>query len=330
MSSATNAKLNNLCNLLATKPHKDTIRLYLYQNSDNLLKEATLVTLYRKWSPRPPYGLTEIGISTYCRQQVNCGLPCPPGPHAENLLKHVWSMHLRIRSHAHLPSANSGPVDAFHFGTSIFATQAEASGLLYQIWHQPLDPSRLEKGYRPVIFLTFGDNDALGKIRNTDFEFVPAKVDTTVAVLNAQDIAVQTLITRSNDATLNYLLPIFKVTPFHTDNAGNAATYTTVIAFLSVLRTEIYGCGPNPKAKPGQLGASAVKPAQSVMQWLMERPTPAPPFGVTTYCWRCSSFVHRASECPNTDFVCTKCLASKAEWRQKNAQTHMEGLCIFR
>jgi hypothetical protein len=330
MSSATNSKLNNLRDLLATKPHHDTIRLYLYQKSDNLLKEAVIVTLYRKWSARPPYGLTEIGIATYSRQEVNCGLPCTPGPHAEGLLKHVWSMHLRIRSHAHLPSANAGPADAFHFGTSAFATHDEAMDLLDQIWHQPLEPTKRYKGYRPVIFLSFGNNDALSKTRNTAFDFVPAKIDTTVAVLNAQDIAVQAKITGSQDATLDYILPIFKITPFDTDNAGNAATYTTIVAFLSVLRAEIYGSKSNPKAKPGMLGVSAVKPAQDVVQWLMERPTPVPPFGLTTYCWRCSSFVHMAKDCPNTDFVCSKCLVSKLKWRQENANTHMEGLCIFR
>jgi hypothetical protein len=330
MSSATNTKLNHLRDLLATKPHRDTIRLYLYQNSDNVLKEAVIVTLYRRWSARPPYGLTEIGIAIYSRQQVNCGLPCTPGPHAEDLLKHVWSIHLRIQSHAHLPSANSGSAEAFHFGTSVFVTHDEAMDLLDQIWHQPLDPTKLHRGYRPIIFLSFGDNDALGKIRNTAFDFIPGKIDTTVVALNAQDIAVQAKITGSQDATLNYILPIFKITPFDTDNAGNAATYTIIVAFLSVLRAEVYGSDSNPKAKPGMLGLSSAKPAQDVMQWLMERPTPAPPFGATTYCSRCSSFAHMANECPNTDFVCSKCLASKVKWRQENAKTHMEGLCIFR
>jgi hypothetical protein len=330
MSGATSAKLSNLRSFLASKTHHDIIRIYLYQNYDNLLKDAVIVTIYRNWSRRPPYGLTEIGIATYCRQQVNGGSPLAPGPHAEDLLKHLWSMHIRIRSHAHLPSANSGPVDAFHFGTSVFATHEEAMDLLHQIWHQPIDATRPEKGFRPVISLSFGDNDALSKIRNTSFDFVPSNIDTTVAVINVQDIAVQAKITRSNDATIEYLLPIFKITPFHLENAGNAATYTTVVAFLSVGRQEIYRSRENSRAKPGMYGVSAKKSAQSVMQWLMERPTPAPPFGVTTYCWRCSSFLHMAAECPNTDFVCSKCLASKALWRQENAKTHMEGLCIFR
>jgi hypothetical protein len=328
MASATGAKLRNLRKFLSSKSHYDTILIYLCQNHDNLLKESIIVTLYRNWSHLPPYGLTEIGIAAYCRQQVNNGLPFLPGPHAEGMLKQLWSMHIRMRSNAHLPSAN-GHIDAFHFGTSVFATHDEAMDLLQQMWHQPIDTERPDKGCRPVVFLSFGDNDALSKIRNTEFDFVPYNIDTTVAVLNVQDIAVQAKITRSNDATIDYLAPIFKLTPFHVENAGNAATYTTIIAFLSVLRQEIYGSEQNPRARPGMYGVSAEKSAQSVMQWLMERPTPAPPFGVTTYCWRCSSFLHMASECPNTDFICRKCLASKAKWRQENANTHMEGLCIF-
>lgn len=329
MPLSTPAKLDNLRNLLAAKPQQDVLQLYLHQKQDNLFKEAVLVTVFRKWSAPPLYGLTEIGIATYERQQVNCAYPCPPGPHAEDLLAHMWSLHLRIRSQAHLPSPNGDP-DAFHFGCSVFVTHEEATELLHQVWHQSIDPTRPEEGYRPVICLSYGDNDAIGKIRNNDFEFVSTRMRTTIASLNAQNIAVQAKITSKSDATIEYLLPIFKITPIDVDNAGNAATYITILAFLSVLRDELYGSDTNPRAKPGQKGISSSKSAQSVMQWLMERPTPAPPFGVTTYCWRCSSFIHTAAECPNTDFVCSKCLASKAKWRQENAATHKEGLCIFR
>ncbi|KAF1912173.1 hypothetical protein BDU57DRAFT_564862 [Ampelomyces quisqualis] len=322
-------KMNNLRSLLASKPQKEVLRLYLYQRHDNLFKQAILVTFYRKWSERPPYGLTEIGITTYDRQQVNSGFPCPPGPHAEDLLAHVWSIHLRLRSNAHLPSTDASPC-AFHFGSSVFVTHSEAAQLLHQVWHQPIDAMDLSKGDRPIICLSYGDNDALGRVRTGDVDFTPNKIATTIAVLNAQDIAIQARITSSKSATIDYILPIFKITPYHVSNAGNAATYITVLAFLSVLRDEIYGAESNPRAKPGRWGISSTKPAQNVMQWLMERPTPAPPFGVTTYCSRCSSFVHSAWECPNTDFVCTKCSASQAKWRQENAATHMEGLCVFR
>jgi hypothetical protein len=329
MSAATPVKLNNLRKLLAAKSHQEALRLYLHQKQDSLFKEAVLVTLHCKWSARPPYSLTEIGIATYSRRQVNCGFPCPPGAHAEDLLAHVWSIHLRLRSQAYLPATDTNP-EAFHFGISVFATHIEALDLLYQIWHQPMDDSSPDKGYRPVVCLTYGDNEALGKIRNTGFNFVPAKMDTTVAVINAQNIAVQAKITGSNDATIGYILPIFKIKPIDVGNAGNAATYITIIALLSVLRDDIYGAVSNPRAKPGQKGISATKPAQSVMQWLMERPTPAPPFGVATYCWRCNSLDHMALKCPYEDLGCGKCLASKAEWRNENANTHVEGLCVFK
>jgi len=329
MTTSTPVKLGYLRKLLESRPHKDVLRTYLHQNEDALLKNAILVTLHRKWSARPPYGLSEIGITTYDRQRVNCGFPCPPGAHAEDLLEHVWCLHLRIRSNAHLPLDDASP-DAFHFGTSVFVTYDEALDLLHHIWHQPMNDDRPDKGYRPIIYLSHGDNDALGKVRNIDCDFVPGQKDTTIATLNAQDIAVHTKITSKSDAAIEYLLPIFKIIPFHAGNAGNAAIYTTVIAFLSALRNEVYQSDDNPKARPGQKGPSSAKSAMTVVQGLMARPTPPPPFGVLIYCCKCSSYLHFAAVCPNTDFVCTKCLGSKTDWRVQNAQTHMEGLCVFK
>ncbi|KAH7074149.1 hypothetical protein FB567DRAFT_453389 [Paraphoma chrysanthemicola] len=329
MATSTTAKLQNMRDKLSVKPHREILQSYLHQNKDLLLREAVLVTLYRKWSARPLYGLVEIGIATYDRLRVNCGAPCPPGPHAEDLLRQIWSIHLRIRSHAHLPVADASS-DAFHFGTSVFVSHEEAQDLLHQVFHQLIDETRPDQGYRPIICLTFGNNDGLAKVRHADFNFMPMNINTTIAVLDAQNIAIQARITSKVDAPIEYILPIFMIKPLHVGNAGNAATYITIIAFLSILRDQIYGAETNPRAKPGQKGISASKPADSVMQWLMERPTPAPPFGVTTYCCRCSSLVHMAEECPNTDLVCSKCMDSMANWRQENATTHRDGMCVFR
>jgi hypothetical protein len=257
MLASTPGKLSNLRKLLAAKSHQETLRLYLHQKQNNLFREAILVTLQRMWSTSPPYGLTEIGIATYSRAQVNCGFPCPPGAHAEDLLTHVWSIHLRLRSHAHLPATNAIP-EAFHFGISVFATHIEALDLLYQIWHQPMDEASPEKGYRPVVCMVYGDNDALGKVRITDLNFVPAKMDTTIAVINTQNIAVQAKITSSSDATIEYILPIFKIEPIDVSNAGNAATYITIIGLLSVLRDDIYGVQSQGKTwTEGYLGYQA-------------------------------------------------------------------------
>ncbi|KAF2022774.1 hypothetical protein EK21DRAFT_95454 [Setomelanomma holmii] len=299
MATSAKAKLRTLRFQLAVKPHRDVLYQYLEEKRNSLIQEAVLVTLYRKWSSRPPYGLVEIGIATYDRRSVNCGFSCPPGPHAKDLLREVWSMHLRIRSNAHLPSADACP-DTFHFGTSVFVSHEEALDLLYQVWHQPIDEMNLEKGYRPIICLTFGNNDGLGKVRYTDLNFVPMNMDTTIAVLDAQNIAVQSKITSKADAPIEYILPIFTMTPCDVGNAGNAATYITIIAFISVLRDQLYGAESNPRAKPGQKGVSA------------------------------SNCEHMAAKCSNTDLECDKCLNSMAKWRQENAKTHREGMCVFR
>ena len=256
-------------------------------------------------------------------------LPCTLGPHAEELLQHVYCLHLRIRPHAHLASVNSHP-EAYHFGTSVYVMPDEALELLHQIWHQPIDPMNPDEGYRPVICLSYGDNEGIAQVGRANFDFIPTNITTTIAVIDAQALEVQAKITSSVDATLEYLLVIFKITPFDAGNGGNATMYSTILAFLSALREEIYGDSiSNPRARPEQKGPSASKPAQAVIQRLMEIPTLAPPFGVTTYCSRCSSFSHMHAECPSMDIVCSKCARSNMMWRQRSAATHTDGLCIY-
>ncbi|KAF1850253.1 uncharacterized protein K460DRAFT_350331 [Cucurbitaria berberidis CBS 394.84] len=328
MAASTPAKLKSLRATLAAKTHQEVLRMYIQKHEVGLLKHAFLVTVYRKWSANPPYHLTELGITTYDRQRVNNGQPVLAGPHAEYLLKHVWCLHLRIRSHAHLPS--TGDANAYHFGTTTFVSQEEALHMLHEIWHQPMDEADPDKGLRPIVYMSFGDNDGMGKMRKTAFDFDPSSMSTTVAILDAQNIPVQAKITRSQTAPFEYLLQQFKIQAFDFDNGGNAAMYATVIAILSALRNELYGSLDNPRAKAGQKGQSSSKSAQSVIQWLMEWPTPAPPIGVSMYCWRCGSAEHSFTECPNSDLECSKCMNSPHTWRKENASTHTEGLCIFR
>ncbi|KAF2250389.1 hypothetical protein BU26DRAFT_604555 [Trematosphaeria pertusa] len=294
---------------------------------NTLLRDAVLVTIHRKWLEHPPHTPTEIGIATFDRKQVNDGQPVFPGPHAEDLLKHVWFMHLRLRRGAHLP-AGPGDPDAFHFGTSVFVSHEEALDMLHEIWHQPIDEKNPGLGFRPIICLSFGDNHSLSKTRK-DFDFDPANISTTAAMLDAQVIATQARITSSQYPSIEYLLHQFRILPHDHGNSGNAAAYITMVAFLSALRKEVYESLQNPRAKPGQSGPSSSKPAQHVINWLMQRPTPAPPFGTTTYCYRCSNWAHVFVQCQEKDFVCSKCLRSDSTWRRANAATHKEGLCIF-
>jgi hypothetical protein len=60
MPLSTQIKPNNLRSLLVAKPQQAILRLHLYQNQDSPLKEAVVVTIFRKWSARPPYRLAEI------------------------------------------------------------------------------------------------------------------------------------------------------------------------------------------------------------------------------------------------------------------------------
>jgi hypothetical protein len=178
--------------------------------------------------------------------------------------------------------------------------------------------------------MSFSDNDGVAKTRRTRFDFEPASLPTTVAVLDAQLIPAQAKMTRNATASFEYLLKQFKITPFHPENSGNAAMYATMIAILSVLRLELYATTGNTAGKPARTGQSSSKDAQTVVQSLMEWPTPAPPFGVEVYCWRCGSGMHGVDACPNEDLTCSRCEVSVHKWRRENAGTHIEGLCAFR
>jgi hypothetical protein len=331
MASLTPTKLKNLRNFLTAKPDHEVLRLYLQKSNNDVraLQHGMLVCLHRNWSEHPPYHLISLGITTYDRLSVNRGQPIMPGPHAETLLRHVWSLHLILRAHAHLEPSPS-TLSAYHFGTTVYVSQEEALHLLCEIWHQPMDSHNAAKGNRPIVYLSFGNNDGVAKTRKTAFDFDPAVFPTTVATLNAQIIPQQTKITRHADASFEYLLPQFQLPIFHPGNAGNAAMYSTIIAVLSTLRFEVYGGPDNAVAKPGRTGQSRFKSAEAVLQGLMEWPTPAPPVGVNAFCWRCGSSEHGFAKCGNVDLRCGRCEGSGQVWRRENAGSHVEGGCVFK
>ena len=328
MAAANAKKLKSLRNFMSIKPDQEILRSYLRHDIE-MFKDVFLVTIHRNWSSHAPFELTELGITTYDRRSVNNGEAIELRPHAEAIFSGVWSLHLRITSFAHLPSATGDP-NAYHFGTTTFASPEVAMELLHDIWNQPIDEFAPELGMRPVICMHFGANNGISKMRKAQFDFDPSSFVTNVAVLDAQNIAVQAKITGSTNASLEYLLCQFRITPFDCGNAGNAAMYTTVVATLSALRNELYQAVDNPRAKPGQKGESSAKPAQRVMQWLMDRPTPPSPFGLLVYCTRCGSGEHCFEECSCADLSCSRCESSVHSWRRANAGTHIDGVCVFR
>ncbi|CAN9152915.1 unnamed protein product [Alternaria alternata] len=328
MSVSTPGKLESLRNVLSKSPDRDVLHKYLQRSNTGLLRDAVLVTLHRKWSATPPHRLTELGITTYDRANTNQGQPIA-GPHAEDLLRQVWSLHLVIRSTAHLDSTPTG-LDPFHFGTTVYVSHEEALNLLQQIWHQPMNEKKAASGFRPIVYMSFGANDSISKMRKTAFDFDPSSIVTTIATLDAQVIPQQAKITRHADASLTYLLQQFKIPVHHPQNSGNAAMYATIIATLSAIRFEIYSCPVNKVAKPGQTGQSSCKSAESMVQGLMNWPTPAPPIGVGVYCWRCGTESHEFVDCLDVNLRCSKCEGATQPWRRDNAGTHVEGSCTFR
>jgi len=278
---------------------------------------------------KPPLALKELGIMTHDRASVNQSQPVMAGPHAEDLLRKVRCLHLVIRETAHLDFTPTC-LDPFHFGATVYVSQEEALSLLHEMWHQPMDPQTPHSGFRPVIYMSFGANHGISKMRKPAFDFDPTAIDTTVATLDAQIKSQQTKITRHADATLAYLIPQFKIPCHHPENSGNPAMCATIVAVLSALRFELYSAIDNAAAKPGRTGQSSSKAAADVVQGLMGWPTPAPPVGVSVYCWRCGSIEHAFVACGNGDLRCARCEEAVQAWRRENAGTHTEGLCSFR
>ncbi|KAI0572921.1 hypothetical protein Alg215_09500 [Pyrenophora tritici-repentis] len=296
MTPFTTAKLLSLRASLSAHPDQEVLRSYFKGSSSNPLSSAVLVTLHRKWTTHPPYRLLSLGITTYTRTSTHDTPPPTPGPHAENLLRELWCLHLVIRPTAHIDSSAATGPPPFHFGTTIYVTLAEALDMLHAIWHQPVDEDNFKAGFKPIVYMAFGSNDAVGKIRRPAFDFDPSGFDTTVATLDAQIIPQQAKITRHADANLNYLLAQFKLKLFDEENAGNAAVYTTAVAVLSSLRMELYQDTKNKVAKPGRTGVSSGKEAREVVQGLMNGPTPAPPWGTDVFCVRCGSWEHEGRD----------------------------------
>lgn len=252
------------------------------------------------------------------------------GPHAQNYLETTWFMHTRLQEYAHLPASTADP-DAFHFGTSVFASKEELKYFLTQIWQQPIDDEKPELGFRPIVCLEYGNGSgSVSAAMWKEIGFDPAKMDNTIAMLDGQVIAEQAKITRNQFATIDYLLAQFQISPHACDHAGNTAAYVIIVAMLCALRKHLYQSTQNEKSKPGQHGQSTSVAAQVVVNRLMERPTPAPPTGVEIYCHRCGSHEHKFRQCINTDFICNGCLLSPVSWKRDNAASHKEGLCIFR
>ncbi|EOA88141.1 hypothetical protein ACJQWK_01977 [Exserohilum turcicum] len=327
MSLFGSRRLRQLRDDLCTLPGHTVLQDYLQDQIVFSLRRAVLVTLHRKWSENSPYRLTELGVTTFDRASSGQNQLLTPGPHAENILRQIWSFRLVIRSTAHLDaSMHSSP---FHFGTTLYASQEEALDLLHQIWHQPMSARNAKAGFRPIIYMSFGDNDALSKTRRSTFDFDPSSLNTTVATLNAQFIPQKCKITRHANASLTYLLSQFKVPTFHTENSGNAAMYATVVAVLSALRVELYQADNNAVAKPAQTSQSSSKSAEEVLQGLMDWPTPAPPFGLLVYCCRCGSTEHASGQCTSWYLSCKICEGALQHWRRENAGTHTEGMCSF-
>lgn len=139
----------------------------------------------------------------------------------------------------------------FSFRHHSLRVPEEALFLLQQIWHQPIDEQNEDSGYQPIIYMSFGSNSSISKVRKTAFDFDPFLLDTTVASLDAQITPQQSKIARYADAGFAYLLKQFNVPVYHPDNSGNASMYATIVAILSALHFELYGSLQNAKAKPG-------------------------------------------------------------------------------
>ncbi|PVH95654.1 hypothetical protein DM02DRAFT_536896 [Periconia macrospinosa] len=315
---------------LRSVPHRQALHQYLRgegTSNPSLLQNAVFVSIRRCWSPHPPYNLMEIGLAIYNGKQQQ---QQPAGPHGENVLKDVRFLHLRFREQASGQLPNGADPTKFHFGTTAFVDSKEARSLLSQIWYQPMDESNPAAGFRPVICLMAANDKPTTPTDNVNFN--PAAIGTTVAVLDPEIVAVQSAVASFPCLPVDKILEQhFSITANHPDNTGNQAAYLMIMVVLAALRHELYHDPQlNIRDIPGQYGQSSSKPAQDVVNYLMDHESPEPPVGTIVYCPRCASSDHLVMDCPETFVLCSKCrYAYDQTWRIPNAITHKDEACSY-
>jgi hypothetical protein len=266
--------------------------------------------------------LTEIGIATFDSRDM--GALEAPGMHGENLLKQVYFYHARIEENAHLLNIQYCPGDpnTNRFGQTRFVPQANAPAMLEGFFKWPIDPTKPELGYCPVIAMGHALKNDFAMLSST-LEVDAAVFDTVVKTIDTQHLCHETGWWNSRQqAGLRTLVEMagFEYRDGHT--ASNDAAMTLICAVQMVLPA--HSKGQDFETDSAQRSLQDVVDAVEIRSQKEEWS-----WGTKLYCVRCAKYGHVHNErkglrCRNK----VRCDHCASQDRKQAANSHATKLCI--
>ncbi|KAF2638700.1 hypothetical protein P280DRAFT_375991, partial [Massarina eburnea CBS 473.64] len=278
-----------LKSFLACLEDRDLMRLALGIEMDGapaLARSAKLVCFdCEEWTggSKP---LTEIGVCEF-----SCADTAPllkaPGPHAEAIFKQIRFRHYRMKKYAHLVNQKwvFGNPDTNIFGQTTFITEKEAKNAMEDHFHELIDPSKPELGFRPVLVLGHAIKGDL-KMLQSAIDFDLGGCDTTVAFIDTQRIAMGLGLEgkggRRNLIGLENLCMLMDVPYKHGHTALNDAAFTMFSGIKMAIGTL------------SETGKTSQEVFDNVARLSNHQNNP---YGVKVYCVKCAKTGHSAKDC---------------------------------
>jgi hypothetical protein len=284
--------------------------LQLPEHVSNVLKTATIAGLDMEWywadiSKR----ITELGI---------CTLQIPPYRQADQLLLALEYMsihHVRVREYAHMVNWTC---QWFSRKVSVrpttFVRMEEGRSLLSQCFALDNAASGI---VQPVVLV--------GHAVDNDIEVTKAQMGVDlnrnggiIAILDTQVMAAELEISNAAEKPigLRSLIEYFAITEPYLHNSGNDIA-TTMIALL-LLVEEFTSPGVHKGNPANQMHVNQLK------QTLVQKSRFSPIVGIATFCTKCDSTQHAASECP----VIVRCNICANMGLEDKMGTHKTEKCV--
>ncbi|KAF2117340.1 hypothetical protein BDV96DRAFT_598253 [Lophiotrema nucula] len=267
--------------------------------------------------------LTEIGLVAFSLHDLQDLVAIGPGYHAENILGRVHFYHYRLISNAHLGISKNvaGSPENNRFGNTRFVDEKQMRDLLQDSFCWPIDATRPELGYCPIVLLGHTLDVHLQLLQqslNVDI----SNFGTIVATTDTRQIAREIGMRGPHPTGLGHLMNRFGIAHRNVGTAGNDAAYTAIVSILMALSPELYY-----NLHPLDPANTAIKTPQAVVDAIEAHSKTATKssYGVARYCTKCGRTGHVRKYC-KTMVQCKKCLAAG---REKSSTTHVDSRCGF-
>lgn len=263
------------------------------------LDNAIVICLDVEWFERGSGSITELGV----------GVVASPRDSPNDPFRPLWKMavhHARMIEHAHMVNGKKCEAhpENFDFGATRFVTLEEGRQLLL---HNFITYGE-ELNLRPIVLIGHAvENDIEAMKEHLEVDL--ASLGVILVALDTQFMAQELNIGVTNKKiSLKNLLGHFGIYREHLHNAGNDAGMTIMAAWLmahEAVTPGKYVADRHGTLVRGQINQLHSKIAIGSVR-LNSETCGGPEFGITTFCTRCDSALHLASEC-TTDVWCTKC-----------------------